>query len=66
MITNLIDSIEDAFGKNKFVYGVFIDLEKALETVDHEILLKKMWDYGIRGIASDWFKSYLTNRMTYV
>ena len=65
-IINLINSIENAFDKNKFVCGVFIDLKKAFNTVDHKILLKSLWHYGIGGIANDWFKSYLTNRMQYV
>ena len=52
--------------KHKFTCGVFIDLKKAFDTVDHEILLKKLWQYGIRGIANDWFKSNPTNRIQYV
>ena len=41
-IINLIDNIESAIDNKKFVYGVFIDLQKALDTVDHEILLEKI------------------------
>ena len=65
-IINLIDNIENAFDETKFACGVFIGLKKAFNAVDHEILFKKLWHYGIRRIANDWFKSYVKNRMQYV
>ena len=46
--------------------GVFVDLQKAFNTVDHEILISKLDHYGIRGSTKAWFKSYLSNRSQYV
>ena len=46
--------------------GVFIDLKKAFDTVDHGILIEKLYHYGIRGIANKWICSYLMNRYQYV
>ena len=44
------------------VAGIYLDLTKAFDTVDHQILLHKMSHYGIRGDALEWTKNYLTNR----
>ena len=48
--------------RGKYTAMIFIDLKKAFDTVDHEILLDKMHHYGIDGLEHQWFSSYLHNR----
>ena len=62
----LIDKIMSAFNDGEMVLRVFLDFSKAFDTVDHKILLSKLYHYGIRGLALDWFKSYLTDRKQFV
>ena len=61
-ITDLYDKITTAMDENKFSMGLFIDLSKAFDMIDHAILIHKLEFYGILGIALQLFKDYLTNR----
>ena len=64
-IINTVNMISMEKDKNNYVIGIFFDLSKAFDTVDHSILLRKLEYYGIRGIVHDWFKSYLSDRYQY-
>ena len=61
-LMSITENIQSQLDQNKFWAGVFVDLKKAFDTVDHEILLKKLSHYGIRGIANEWFCSYLNKK----
>ena len=65
-IIQLIDQINSSFEKNNFTLGVFIDLSKAFDTVDHHILISKLENYGVNGNNLRWFQSYLKNRKQYL
>ena len=65
-LINITETIRSALDNKKTVCGIFVDLQKAFDTVNHEILIEKLQYYGIRGITNDWFRSYLTNRKQYV
>ena len=59
-LMEITEHIEESIDKGKFGCGIYIDLRKAFDTVNHSILFKKMEHYGVRGVLLEWFKSYLT------
>ena len=61
-LTILVDKIMSALDKGDYVVGVFLDLSKAFDSVNHQILLNKFIKYDIHGLALKWFKSYLCER----
>ena len=65
-LLKLIDDISNEVNNKIDYVGIFIDLSKAFDTVDHSLLIKKLQNYGVRGIVADWFVSYLANRSQYV
>ena len=61
-VLSIIDKVQKAIDDRDYSCGIFLDFSKAFDTVNHGILLKKLEHYGIRGVAYDWFSSYLGNR----
>ena len=62
----LLDEITNGFIENKYTLGVFIDLSKAFNTVNHSILLEKLHLYRVGGKTFQWFESYLSHRKQYL
>ncbi len=65
-VLDFVNEISKAVEEKKFTIGIFMDLSKAFDTIDHNILLQKLYHYGFRGISNTWFCNYLSNRKQYV
>ena len=65
-LLTFVEKVTHALDKFSHTIGIFLDFSKAFDTINHVILLKKLYHYGIRGRALEWFRSYLSNRKQYV
>ena len=65
-LVSLTEAIRNTPDNKRFGCGIFIDVQKAFDTVHHRMLLSKLEHYGIRGCALEWFRSYLSNRIQYI
>ena len=65
-VLELVNNIFQGFENNEYTVGIFIDIKKAFDTVNHRILIDKLRFYGIRGTPLAWISSYLSNRQQYV
>ena len=65
-IVQFVDQTYESFENDNYTVGIFVNLSKAFDTVDHEILLKKLEIYGIMGANLTWFRNYLKNRKQYI
>ena len=65
-LTELVDQISNTCNDKNYLLGIFIDLSKAFDTMDHKILIQKLEHYVINGKNLSWFKNYLTNQKQYI
>ena len=65
-LITLVDKIMSALDNGNIVIGLFLDLKKAFDTVNHRILIDKLFHHGIRGVALNWIIDYLDQRKQYV
>jgi hypothetical protein len=59
---SFVQSVQEALDKHLHEIGIFLDLSKAYDAINHKRLLDKLDSYGNRGLVNNWFQPYLTNR----
>jgi hypothetical protein len=65
-VQSFIEKIQEALDKGFHLIGIFIDLTKTYDTLNHKVFLEILSSYGIRGITNLWFESYLTNKRQHI
>jgi hypothetical protein len=65
-IQTFIGEVQNILDNKQLVFGIFLDLSKAFDVIDHNLLLAKLELYGLRGISYEWMRSYLTDRSQFV
>jgi hypothetical protein len=66
MCQSFIDNAHEALDRRSYAVGIFFDLTKPYDVIDHEILLEKLYNYGIMGKINAWLKSYRPLQSQYV
>ena len=61
-LLDFVNEITTAIENMEYAVGIFLDLKKEFDTVNHDLLLLKLQEYGIRGVALEWITCYLNNR----
>ena len=65
-VIDFINAVTKAIDQTMNTVGIFMDLSKVFDTIDHDILLSKLYHYGFKGFTKEWFSSYLSNRKQFV
>ena len=65
-LMSMVQQIRDTMDNGNTAVGVFVDFQKAFDTVNHDILIRKLEHYGVRGTPNNWFRSYLFGRKQFV
>ena len=65
-IAIFVNFVANILNKHEDVSAVFLDIAKAFDSINHDVLFDKLYCYGFRGVVHQWFASYIKNRMQYV